>query len=78
MSHEPENRILAYLRRLDATLDGVVDVLADHGRRLTSLEIAVANLAATAARHYANLALRVDRVDERLRRIERRLDFVSV
>ncbi len=78
MSDEPDNLILVYLRRLDAKLDGVTDVLADHGGRLTSLEIAVANLAATEASHYANLALRVDRVEERLLRIERRLDLATV
>ncbi len=78
MSDEPDNLILIYLRRLDAKLDGVIEVLADHGRRLTALEIAVANLAATEASHYANLALRVDRVEERLLRIERRLDLVAV
>jgi hypothetical protein len=78
MSDEPDNLILVYLRRLDAKLDGVTDVLADHGRRLTSLEIAVANLAATEASHDANLALRVDRVEERLLRIERRLDLATV
>jgi hypothetical protein len=42
------------------------------------LEIAVANLAATEASHYANLALRAGRVDDRLLRIERRLDVVAV
>jgi hypothetical protein len=78
MSDEPDKLILVDLRRLDAKLDGVIDVQGDQGRRLTSLEIAVANLAATETSHYANLALRVDRVDERLLRIERRLDLVAV
>ncbi len=78
MTDEPENLILVYLRRLDAKLDSVIDVLTDHSRRLTSLEIGLANVAATEASHYANLALRVDRVEERLLRIERRLDLVAV
>jgi hypothetical protein len=78
MTDEPDNLILVYLRRMDAKLDSVIEVLADHGRRLTALEISVANLAATEASHYANLALRVDRVEERLGRIERRLDLVAV
>jgi hypothetical protein len=34
MSDKPDNLILMSLRRLDAKLDGVVDVLADHGLRL--------------------------------------------
>jgi len=78
MSEEPDNPILVYLRRMNAKLDSLVDLVADHGRRLMALDIAVANLAATEASHYANLALRVDRVEERLLRIERRLDLVAV
>jgi hypothetical protein len=78
VSEEPDNLILVYLRRMDAKLDSLVDLVADHGRRLTALEIAVANLAATEASHYANLALRVDRVEERLLRTERPLDLVAV
>jgi hypothetical protein len=45
MTDELDNLILVYLRRLDAKLDSMIEVLADNGRRLTSLEIAVANLA---------------------------------
>jgi hypothetical protein len=78
MSDDSQNVIMIYLRRLDAKRDGVIHVLADHGRRLTALQVAVANLAATQASRYANLALRVARVDERLLRIERRLDLVAV
>ncbi len=46
MTDELDNLILVYLRRLDGKLDSVIEVLADNGRRLTSLEIAVANLVA--------------------------------
>jgi hypothetical protein len=42
---------------------------------LTSLELAVGNLAATEMSHYANTAVRADRTDERLERIERRLEL---
>ncbi len=78
MSAAPDNLILIYLRRLDAKLESVVEILADHGRRLTALEIAVANLPGRKASHYSNLALRVGRVEERLLRIERRLDLATV
>jgi hypothetical protein len=61
MSDEPETLILVSLRRLDAKLDRVVNVLHDHGRRLNALDIAVADLAATAARHKVNLASRLRR-----------------
>ena len=75
MSDEPQNLTLVYLRRLDAKLDQVIETQRDHGRRLTSLEIAVGNAAATEMNHYANTSLRADRVDDRLDRIERRLDL---
>ena len=42
---------------------------------LTALAIGIANLAATEASHYANVAVRADRTEERLGRIERRLDL---
>ena len=51
MSDQPENLMLVYLRRLDAKIDQIVDTLSDHGRRLTALEVAVSNLAATEASH---------------------------
>ena len=78
MSDEPENLTLVYLRRLDIKLESVIDVLADNGRRLTALETTVGNLAATEMSHYANTALRTDRIEERLLRIERRLDLIPV
>ena len=77
MSDDPENLILVFLRRLDAKLDHIAATQQDHGRRLTSLELAVGNLAATEMSHYANAALRADRTDERLARIERRLDLAE-
>jgi hypothetical protein len=75
MSESPENLTLVYLRRLDAKLDNVIETQRDHGRRLTSLEISLGNLAASEVSHYANTAMRADRTDERLDRIERRLDL---
>ncbi len=75
MSDEPENLILVFLRRLDAKLDQLVDTLSDHGRRLTALGVAVSNLAATEASHYANTMLRIDGLSARITRVERRLDL---
>ncbi len=53
----------------------MIQILADHGRRLTTLEVSVGSLAATEMSHYANTALRADNSDARLDRIERRLDL---
>jgi len=78
MSDEPENLTLVYLGRLDAKLDQVIESQRDQGRRLTAVEVALGNLAATEISHYANTAARNDRTDERLDPIEKRLDLVPV
>lgn len=75
MSDQPENLVLVYLRRMDAKLDQMIETQRDHGRRLTALEVCVGNMAATEMSHYANSAMRADRTDDRLDRIERRLDI---
>lgn len=78
MPDDPENLVLVYLRRIDAKLDRLAEELADVKRRLTTLEIQVAQLASTEASHYANSAFRMDRLEARLDRIERRLDLTEV
>jgi hypothetical protein len=75
MANNVENLILEHLRAIRADLAAVREILQDHGRRMTSLELAVGNLAATEMSHYANTAVRADRTDERLERIERRLEL---
>jgi hypothetical protein len=75
MAEEPENLILRYLRKLDEKLDQVIETQRDHGRHLTALEVGVGTMAATEMSHYANSAMRADRTDDRLDRIERRLDL---
>ena len=77
MSDQPENIVLVYLRRLDEKLDRVVADIGDIKRRVTALEIGLGNLAASEMAHYANGSLRADRQDERLDRIERRLDLTE-
>ena len=76
MSDEPENTLLIYMRRLDAKMDALSTDMRDVKHRLTALEIQVANLASTEASHYASLAIRLDRLEERMARVERRLDIV--
>ncbi len=73
MGDQPDNIGPVYLRRMDAKLDRVVEDVTDIKRRLTALEVAVGNMAATEMNHYANTAMRADRHEERLDRIERRL-----
>ncbi len=75
MTEDPENIVLRYLRRIDDKVDRLGEDMRDVKHRLTALEIGIANLAATEASHYANVAVRADRTEERLDRIERRLDL---
>ncbi len=78
MSDEPDNLVLAYLRRMDAKLDRVLDEVQDPKQRVTALEIGQARIRQDIAElHglYAGSQLRMDRIDSRLERIERRLDL---
>lgn len=75
MSDGPE-LILIYLRRLDANMWALREDAADVKHRLTTLEIQMSNLAATEASHYAQTALRLDRIEHRLERLERHADIV--
>ena len=77
MSDEPDNIMLVYLRRLDAKMDGLREDMGDVKRRLTLLEIQVGQLAATEASHYAHTALRLDRIESRLERLERHADIIA-
>ena len=72
MSDGPDNRILMYLRRMDEKLDRLALSMADIGRRVTSLESKVALLHGD----FAAQSERIDRIEIRLDRIERRLEIV--
>ena len=63
---QPDNLVLRYLRRIDGKLDQVIADVADLKHRVTLLELG-----------FAGIHQRVDRVDLRLERIERRLDLVD-
>lgn len=71
MTDETANLILALLRKLDARMDRLEADMADLKHRLSSLEQQVAGLRMDLA-HYS---LRQDQHDERLRRIEHRLEL---
>jgi hypothetical protein len=72
VSDAPDNLILVYLRRIDEKVDRVASSVADLGRRVTSLETKVALLHGD----FAAQSERIDRIDLRLERIERRLEIV--
>lgn len=78
MSDEPDNLVLELLRAIRAEGARTNEMVSDLGRRLTLLEIAVSNLAASEMGHYANFSLRADRIETRLDRIDTRLGLIEV
>jgi len=63
---ETDNHILELLEAIRATLDQHTDELREIRGRLGNLE-----------HQYAGLSARFDRMDERLARVERRLDLIE-
>lgn len=78
MITEPENLVLAFLRRLDAKLDQVGEDLRDVKGRVSAVESglnAVRRDLVTLAEADARLQVSIDKQGDRLDRIERRLDL---
>ncbi|RJY09092.1 hypothetical protein D6201_06705 [Aurantiacibacter aquimixticola] len=66
MSEDPENLTLRHLRRLDEKLDRLLDDQTEVKQRLGSLEQST-----------ASISVRIDRLDERVARIDKRLHLVA-
>jgi hypothetical protein len=77
MSDQPENLTLIFLRRLDSKMDSLSQDIADLKHRMTAVGIQLGSMASTEQIHHASLAMRLDRHDARLERIERRLDLAE-
>ncbi len=73
MTDEPESLTLRMLGAIDPKIDRVLDDLADIKPRLTSVERQVGELRVD----LANQSSRIDRIDVRLDRMERRLELSS-
>jgi septal ring factor EnvC (AmiA/AmiB activator) len=69
MSDDPEILTLRFLRRIDEKTDRLIDDAGDLKRRISSLEASVAQIHGD----FAGQSARIDRVEGRLERIERRL-----
>ena len=67
MVDEPDNVMLVYLRRLDTKMDRIIDDVGDLKVRMTAVE-----------EGQAGIHRRLDRLEHRVERIERRLDLVDV
>jgi predicted nucleic acid-binding Zn-ribbon protein len=63
--------VLEHLRYIGAAVDGLREDAQDLKRRMTSLEMQVAQLHGD----FAGRSARIDRVESRLERIERRLEL---
>ena len=77
---DPDNLVLVYLRRMDAKLDSVIETQADHGHRLSRVESQLAGLRrdqGSDAEAVALIQAQMDRLRDRLTRIERRLDIAE-
>ena len=66
MADEPDNHTLVLLRRMDAKLDRVLEDVHDLKVRMSSVEEGL-----------AGIHRRLDRLDVRVDRIERRFDLVD-
>ncbi len=73
MSDEPDSLVLRMLRRMDEKLDRIRDDIADLKPPVTALEGNLAIVISGQASHSA----RLDRLDDWLGRIERRIDLVA-
>jgi len=65
------------LQAMQGQLAALRDDVRDLKPRLTAVEVAVGNLAATEANHYGSTAVRLDRIETRLDRIEKRLELTE-
>ena len=80
MIGDVENLVLEHLRSLRADMADVRETLKEHGIRLTEIAGSVAGSRrdqALDAEASAHLAARVDRLREKVERIERRLDLTD-
>jgi len=73
MTEEAENMVLELLRRIRASQERVELDLIDVKRRVSALE----QIQGQVLILLGTMNQRMDRIDERLGRIERRLDFVG-
>lgn len=80
MADDAASHTLAMLRRMDEKLDRVLDDVGDIKLRMTLLETRMAQLEKSNGNLYESLAVvgaRVDRIEARLARMERRLDLAE-
>ncbi|MEA2756661.1 MAG: hypothetical protein QOJ54_2950 [Aliidongia sp.] len=78
MSDEPDSLILRLLRRIDDKVDRLIESVGDLKGRVASLVERTGRVQAELASihgDFAGRSVRIDRIEGRLERIERRLDL---
>jgi len=73
MSDQPDNILLAYMRRLDQKLDRLIDDVADLKLRVSGVEAEIGRLRID----IAGVNSRLDRLERRIDLLERRQDAVE-
>jgi len=66
MADEPDNLVLVLLRRMDTKIDRLIDDVHELKVRMTAVET-----------NLAGVQRRIDRLEDRVEHIERRLDLVG-
>jgi archaellum component FlaC len=74
MAIEPESLVPEHLRHIRSGLDALRDDVREIKRRMTAVEVQLANVHSD----FAGQSGRIDRIEDRLERIERRLDIAPV
>lgn len=73
MTEQTENIVIEILKRMQIDMREMRSDLLDLKHRVSAIELHVGELATT----YAGQSIRLDRFDERLARIERRLELIG-
>ncbi len=80
MAEEPDNLVLEMLRAIRVDISTMKETLADHGQRLSRIELGLAGVRrdpAHDAERVAHVQWRLDQVFERLDRIDKRLGLIE-
>lgn len=77
---EPDDLVLEHLKKIQGALSGIGAVLAEHTAWLGRMEVAIAGLRrdiAQSEESSAEFSVRIDRLAQRVDRIERRLELTD-
>lgn len=80
MTDDTPDLVLEHLRAMRADMHEMKDMLREHGHRLTRIEMSVASQRrdqASDAENVAHLEARMDRLNDEITRIKRRLEIID-